>query len=155
MTWMFCRLETHIADPVERLRTIAEGNTAAKDHIAVMGPSLLHDWTQFGGQNMFGAAMRILPRIPHSPIYNLILSNVPGPQAQLYFLGCEVETMYPLGPLLGSAGLNITVMSFNGGLGVGIISCPDLMPDLWELADAFPEALKELLECTARPVADD
>jgi diacylglycerol O-acyltransferase / wax synthase len=155
MTWMFCRLETHIADPVERLRTIARGNTAAKDHTAVLGPTLLHDWTQFGGQTMFGAAMRILPRIPHSPIYNLILSNVPGPQARLYFLGCEVDTMYPLGPLLGSAGLNITVMSFNGELGIGIISCPDLLPDLWELADAFPEALKELLECSDRPAAEN
>lgn len=148
-TWMFCRLESQIADPAERIRTIAAGNSAAKEHTAAMGPTLLHDWTEFGGQTMFGAAMRILPRIPlsTSPIYNMILSNVPGPQEQLYFLGCGIESMYPLGPLLGGAGLNITVMSLNGALGIGIISCPDLMPELWEMADAFPDALKELLEC--------
>ncbi|WP_142282978.1 WS/DGAT domain-containing protein, partial [Mycobacterium tuberculosis] len=71
-------------------------------------------------------AMRILPHISitHSPAYNLILSNVPGPQAQLYFLGCRMDSMFPLGPLLGNAGLNITVMSLNGELGVGIVSCP-------------------------------
>jgi diacylglycerol O-acyltransferase / wax synthase len=148
MTWMFCRLETHIADPAERLRTIAAGNTAAKDHTAAMGPTLLHDWTQFGGPTMFGAAMRILPRIPHSPIYNLILSNVPGPQDQLYFLGCQVDTMYPLGPILGGAALNITAMSVNGELGIGIISCPEVLPDLWDIADLFPAALEELLQCT-------
>ena len=147
-TWMFCRLESQISDPAERIRTIAAGNTAAKDHTTAMGPTLLHDWTQFGGPTMFGTAMRILPRIPHNPAYNLILSNVPGPQAQLYFLGCRVGTMYPLGPILGGAGLNITVMSLNGELGVGIISCPDLLPDLWGIADGFPDALKELLECS-------
>ncbi len=148
-TWMFCRVETQISDPAERIRTIAAGDAAAKDHTAAM-PTLLHDWTQFGGPTMFGAAMKILPRIPisHSPAFNLILSNVPGPQAQLYFLDCQVDTMYPLGPIIGSAGLNITAMSLNGGLGVGIIACPDLLPELWGIADAFPDALKELLECS-------
>jgi diacylglycerol O-acyltransferase / wax synthase len=148
-TWMFCRVESQINDPAERIRTIAAGNTAAKDHTAAIGPTLLHDWTQFGGPTMFGAAMKILPRIPLtlSPVYNLILSNVPGPQTQLYFLGCKVGSMYPLGPLLGGAGLNITVMSLNGELGIGIISCPDLLPDLWGMADDFSDALKELLEC--------
>ncbi len=147
-TWMFCRLESQISDPAERIRTIAAGNTAAKDHTAAMGPTLLHDWTQFGGPTMFGAAMRILPRIPISRnASNLVLSNVPGPREQLYFLGCRVDAMYPLGPIIGGAGLNITVMSLGGELGVGIIGCPDLVPDLWSIADAFPDALKELLEC--------
>lgn len=148
-TWMFCRMETQIADPAERIRAIAAGNNAAKDHTAAMGPSLLHDWTEFGGQTMFGAAMRIRPRIPlsTSPVHNMIMSNVPGPQDQLYFLGCGIESMYPLGPLLSGAGLNVTVMSLNGALGIGIISCPDLVPDLWGMADAFPDALKELLVC--------
>lgn len=150
-TWMFCRVESQIGDPAERIRAVAAGNAAAKDHTAAIGPTLLHDWTQFGGPTMFGAAMRILPRIPisHSPAYNLILSNVPGPQTQLYFLGCHVDAMYPMGPIIGSAGLNITVMSLNGELGIGIIACPDLLPDLWDIADAFPDALKELLECGA------
>jgi diacylglycerol O-acyltransferase / wax synthase len=149
-TWMFCRLETQISDPVERLRSIAARNAAAKDHSAELGPNLLHNWTQFGGQTMFGAAMRMLPRIPLSlgPVYNLILSNVPGPQAQLYFLGCEVNAVHPIGPILPGAGLNITVMSLNGQLGVGIVSCPDLLPDLWDIADLFPAALKELVQCT-------
>jgi diacylglycerol O-acyltransferase / wax synthase len=146
-TWMFCRVESQISDPAERIRTIAAGNTAAKDHTAAM-PTLLHDWTQFGGPTMFGTAMKILPRIPHGRVYNLILSNVPGPQEQLYFLGCRIDTMFPLGPIIGGAGLNITVMSLNGELGIGIIGCPDLLPDLWCIADEFSEALKELLECS-------
>jgi diacylglycerol O-acyltransferase len=154
-TWMFCRVESQISDPAERIRAIAAGNTAAKDHTAAMGPTLLHDWTQFGGPTMFGAAMRLLARIPiNRSAYNLILSNVPGPRHQLYFLGCRVNTMYPLGPLIGDAGLNITVMSLNGELGIGIIGCPDLLPDLWSMADEFPDALKELLECSDTKATD-
>ncbi|BBX61388.1 putative diacyglycerol O-acyltransferase [Mycobacterium saskatchewanense] len=148
-TWMLCRLETHIDEPAQRLCRIAEGNAAAKAHAAAMGPTLLQDWTQIAGQTMFGAAMRLLPRIPLSdkPPHNLVLSNVPGPQEQLYFLGCRIDAMYPLGPIIAGAGLNVTVMSLNGRLGIGITSCPDLVPELWELADAFPRALKELLNC--------
>ena len=148
-TWMFCRLGTHISDPADRLLEIAEGNSAAKDHVAAMGPALLQDWTQFAGPTMFGVATKLLPLIPlpQSPAFNLILSNVPGPQTQLYFLGCEVEAMYPLGPILAGSGLNITVMSLNDELGIGIISCPHLLPDLTDLADGFETALKELLEC--------
>jgi hypothetical protein len=57
--------------------------------------------------------------------------------------------MYPLGPIIAGVGLNITVMSLNGRLGVGIVTCPDLGPDGWDLADAFPAALEELVHCAA------
>lgn len=152
-TWMLCRLQTHIDDPAERLRSIAIGNTAAKNHAAAMGPTLLQDWTQVAGQMTFGAALKLLPRIPlpEKPPHNLVMSNVAGPQEQLYFMGCKLNGIYPLGPIIAGAGLNITVMSMNGRLGIGIISCPDLVPDLWDIADAFPAALKELLHCDATP----
>ncbi|BAN31351.1 WS/DGAT/MGAT family O-acyltransferase [Mycobacterium avium] len=148
-TWMLCRLETHIDDPVHRLITIAEKNAAAKEHAAAMGPTLLQDWTQVAGQTVFGVARKLLPRIPlpDKPPHNLVLSNVAGPRHQLYFLGCRLDGMYPLGPIIAGAALNITVMSLGGRLGVGILSCPDLVPDLWDLADAFPAALKELTNC--------
>ena len=58
------------------------------------------------------------------PVHNLVVSNVPGPQVPLYFLGSQVKAMYPLGPIFHGSGLNITVMSLNGKLDVGI----DLVP---------------------------
>jgi diacylglycerol O-acyltransferase / wax synthase len=86
-------------------------------------------------------------------VHNLIISNVPGPQATLHFLGARVTAMYPLGPIFHGSGLNITAMSRNGKLDVGIISCPDLLPSPWEMADDFALARDELLECagSARP----
>jgi diacylglycerol O-acyltransferase / wax synthase len=153
LSGMFCDLETHIGDPADRLRAIAIANSVAKEHSSAIGPTLLQDWTQFAAGPLFGAMMRLVANTPlmQSPVHNLIISNVPGPQTTLYFLGCEVKASYPLGPVFHGSGLNITVMSLSGKLGVGIISCPDLLPDLWELADDFPIALDELLERTASP----
>jgi hypothetical protein len=87
-------------------------------------------------------------RLTESPVHNLVVSNVPGPQIPLYFLGAEVDAMYPLGPIFHGAGLNITVMSLNGKLNVGLISCPELLPDLAEMADDFASGMKELLAAT-------
>ena len=149
LSGMFCSLETHIGDPAERLRAIARADAAAKNHSSAISPTLLQDWAQLAARAVFGAVFRLVADSPliGNPVHNLIVSNVPGPQAQLYFLGCEVEAMYPLGPLFHGCGLNITVMSLDGKLNVGVISCPDLLPDLWRLADDFDVALEELLEC--------
>ncbi|MCB0947994.1 MAG: wax ester/triacylglycerol synthase family O-acyltransferase [Mycobacterium sp.] len=148
---MFSRLETNIADPAERLKVIAEGNSVAKQHSSAISASLLQDWSQFAAPAVFGAAMRVYASSRLSgarPVHNLVVSNVPGPQIPLFMLGCEVTAMYPLGPIFHGSALNITVMSLNGKLDVGIVSCPELLPDLWDMADAFQSALDELLDAT-------
>ena len=145
---MFSRLETHIEDPAERLRAIANANTTAKEHSSAIAATLLQDWSQFAAPAVFGIAMRVYAssRLTDSrPVHNLVISNVPGPQMPLYFLGAEIKAMYPLGPIFHGSGLNITVMSLNGKLNVGLISCPELLPDLWDLADKFKSGLDELL----------
>ena len=146
---MFCSLETHLGDPAQRLRAIARADAAAKNHSSAISPTLLQDWAQLAARAVFGAVFRLVADSPliGNPVHNLIISNVPGPQAQLYFLGCEVEAMYPLGPLFHGCGLNVTAMSLNGKLNIGVICCPDLLPDLWRMVDDFDVALEELLEC--------
>lgn len=146
---MFASLHTQIGDPVQRLKAIAEANSVAKQHSSAIGASLLQDWSQFAAPAVFGVAMRLYAssRLTESmPVHNLVVSNVPGPQVPLYLLGCAVKAMYPLGPIFHSSGLNITVMSLCGNLDVGLISCPDLLPDLWEMADEFAVGMEELLE---------
>jgi WS/DGAT/MGAT family acyltransferase len=148
---MFSKLETNIEDPGARLKSIAEANSVAKQHSSAIGATLLQDWTQFAAPAVFGVAMRVFARSNLSgarPVHNLVISNVPGPQVPLYFLGSEVKAMYPLGPIFHGSGLNITVMSLSGTLDVGLISCPDLLPDLWDMADDFRVALDELLDAT-------
>ncbi len=148
---MFSKLETQIEDPAERIRAIAAANTTAKEHSSAIGATLLQDWSQFAGPAIFGVAMRVYARsrlTEARPVHNLVISNVPGPQIPLYFLGAEVTAMYPLGPIFHGSGLNITVMSLNGKLDVGLIACPELLPDLWDLADDFAVGMKELLDAT-------
>ncbi len=98
---VFTKLETHIEDPpAERLKAIAAANTTAKEHSSAIGATLLQDWSQFAGPAVFGVAMRVYARsrlTEARPVHNLVVSNVPGPQIPLYFLGAEVSAMYPLG----------------------------------------------------------
>ena len=152
---MFSSLHTEIEDPAERLMAISEANTVAKEHSSAIGATLLQDWSQFAGPAVFGVAMRVYARTrltESRPVHNLVVSNVPGPQVPLYFLGAEVQAMYPLGPIFHGAGLNITVMSLNGRLNVGLISCPELLPDLWDMADGFAPGIAALLAAaTAQP----
>ncbi len=91
---MFSKLETQIEDPAKRLRAIAEANTTAKEHSSAIGATLLQDWSQFAGPAVFGVAMRVYARsrlTESRPVHNLVVSNVPGPQIPLYFLGAEVH----------------------------------------------------------------
>ncbi len=145
---MFSALQTQIADPAERLRSIAAANAVAKEHSSAIGATLLQDWSQFAAPAVFGLAMRLYAGTTltaRRPVHNLVVSNVPGPQESLYFLGNRVAAMYPLGPVFHGSALNISVLSLDGKLDVGLISCPDVLPDLWELADDFAAAMTELL----------
>ncbi len=85
----------------------------------------------------------------HPVVHNLVISNVPGPPVPIYFLGALVEGMYPLGPVFHGAGLNVTVISSNGRLHVGLIACADLAPRLWDLAHHFPDELASLRKACA------
>ncbi|HTM84168.1 MAG TPA: wax ester/triacylglycerol synthase family O-acyltransferase [Mycobacterium sp.] len=148
---MFSQLQTQIGDPANRLEAIAEENSVAKEHNSAISATLLQDWSQFAAPAVFGVAMRLYARTgltSSRPVHNLVISNVPGPQQPLYYLGCEIKAMYPIGPIFHGSGLNITVMSLAGKMNVGIIGCPELMPDLWALADGFGPGLEELLAAT-------
>ncbi|MGV0801053.1 WS/DGAT domain-containing protein, partial [Mycolicibacterium elephantis] len=67
-----------------------------------------------------------------------------------YVMGAELKSLYPLGPIFHGSGLNITVMSLNGKLNVGIISCRQLVDDLWDLADRFETELDALVSAEIR-----
>ncbi|WP_326548071.1 wax ester/triacylglycerol synthase family O-acyltransferase [Mycolicibacterium sp. ND9-15] len=147
LSGFFCNLQTHIEDPVERLRVIAESSSHAKDHSSAIAPTLLADVTQALPPPLFGVALEVMSHSPlkHTPIHNVVISNVAGPQTELYAMGAELKALYPLGPIFHGSGLNITVLSLSGKLNIGIISCRKLVGDLWDLADRFEAELEELL----------
>jgi WS/DGAT/MGAT family acyltransferase len=146
---MFACLSSDIVDPADRLAAIAARNRIAKEHHQTLSASLLQDWAQFAAPNTFGLAVRVYSRLRlaerHPVVHNLVISNVPGPPMPIYFLGARVVGFYPFGPVFHGAGLNVTVLSSDGHLDVGLIACRELAPDLWALADDLPIALAELL----------
>jgi WS/DGAT/MGAT family acyltransferase len=147
---MFAALASDIADPVARLAAISTQNRVAKEHHQTLSASLLQDWAQFAAPNTFGLAVRLYSKLRlaerHPVIHNLVISNVPGPPMPIYFMGGRVKGFHPFGPVFDGAALNITVLSNDGHLDVGLIACRELVPQLWELADDLPIALAELLD---------
>ncbi|WP_344856152.1 wax ester/triacylglycerol synthase family O-acyltransferase [Amycolatopsis ultiminotia] len=146
----FASLPTHLGDPAARVFFLAEANRLSKDHHYDINADMLADWAQFSPSSVFGlgvraySALRLAER--HPVVHNLIISNVPGPPVPLYLLGARITGLYPLGPVFHGAGLNITVLSSDGKVGVGLLGAKELVKDLWPLADALPEALHELRE---------
>ena len=150
---MFAGLATDVADPVERYGRITAAATTAKRQSAGIRPGLLDDWGRMSPRLLIDAGMRAYEALRladvHPVVYNLIISNVPGPRTSLYFLGAEITHMHPFGPLLHGAGLSVTGVSMNGRIDLGVIACEHLVPDPGLVARGIEDALSELLELTA------
>ncbi len=147
---LFTKLYTDIEDPVERLMAIHEINKGAKEEHNAIGADTLQNWAEFAAPTTFSVAARMYTGLRlaerHPVIHNLVISNVPGPPFPLYFAGAKLVGLNPLGPIMDGAGLNITVLSYVDNINWGFIACRELMPDLWDLADAIPDAQAELLK---------
>jgi WS/DGAT/MGAT family acyltransferase len=157
---MFASLASDVEDPGERLRQIALTNAGAKADHELVGASMLQNWAEHAAPNTFSLAARMYSSLRlanrHPVVHNLVISNVPGPPIPLYFNGGRLVTLHPLGPVMDGAGLNVTVLSNMDAIGFGFIACQELMPDLWDLADAVPAAVAELVEsarATPKPEA--
>ena len=150
LTAMMVPLPVLTEDPVDRLRQIAQATQDAKGFTDALGPEAVGDIAELMPALIVKTGSRLydglgLSRL-HPPLQSLVVSNMPGPPIPLYSAGARVDAVFPLGPLLPGAGLNITVLSNMGALDVGMLCCPDLVPDVWEIADGFPAAIATLLD---------
>ena len=145
---MLTSLATDLDDPVERLAAVREGTRRAKEQEQVIGAAALTDWAEFAAPAVAARAarllsnMRVFDRV--RPLYNVTISNVPGPPFPLYSAGARLVAMYPLGPITDGVALNITVMSYLGSMCFGLVADREAVPDVWDLAHGVEEALDEL-----------
>src|SRR5213595_4105943 len=109
---------------------------------------LLQDANHFIPPAVFSRAARLTFRLSTSgagrPNWNLVISNVPGPQVPLYCAGTRLEANYPISVITDAMGLNITVMSYCGHLDFGIVADREQMRDVWRLIEWLRESLDEL-----------
>ena len=154
---MTAPLHTEIEDPVARLQTTHESLLEMKERHRALPAELLQDANNFIPPALFSRAARLTFSLGASrasrPAWNLVISNVPGPQFPLYMAGARLEAHYPISVITDGMGLNITVMSYCGQLDFGIVADREQMPDLWSLMGWLGEALEELRP-PARPHAE-
>jgi WS/DGAT/MGAT family acyltransferase len=147
---MFTALRTDLEDPIERLRAIHDVTKAAKEFHNVLGTEMLRDWSEITPPRPFAWFMRMYSRrglaARHRPPINLVVSNVPGPRAPLSIADANIVALYSMGPILEGIGLNVTVWSYVDSINFGLVSCPELAPDLWTLTDAMGDELAELVK---------
>ncbi len=147
---MLVSLATTVDDPVARFRRIVEESRTAKEHSRLVDPGVFAGWAESLVPSVATRLtrlitnLRVFDHVP--PLFNLIVSNVPGPDFPLYLAGARMVAMYPIGPIIEGVGLNVTVFSYLEHLFVGVQGCRVLVPDIDNLAGAMEESLAELVE---------
>ncbi|MCW2778540.1 MAG: acyltransferase [Frankiales bacterium] len=126
-------LHTQVADPVERLRRTSEDLQVMKTRHKALPADLLTDVNHFLPPALFSRAARLMldlgARGVVRPTWNLVVSNVPGPQFDLYCAGAKLLATYPVSAVTDGLGLNITVMSYRGRLDIGVLADRGSVPD--------------------------
>jgi WS/DGAT/MGAT family acyltransferase len=142
-------LASDIADPVERLHAITQGTKGAKEQEQAIGAATLtSEWAEFAAPALAARAARLYSRTKVAdrtrPLFNVTISNVPGPNFPLYSAGARMVAMYTMGPIADGAALNITVMSYMGTVYFGLVADRDAVPQVGDIAGHIDGALSEL-----------
>jgi len=139
---------TNEPDAVRRLEKTHQALAAMKEHHRALPAELLQDTNHFIPPAVFARAARASFAFstsgPGRPTWNLVVSNVPGPQFPLYCAGARLIANYPVSVITDGMGLNMTVMSYCGKMDFGIVADRDQMPDLWSMLDRLRDSLEEL-----------
>jgi diacylglycerol O-acyltransferase / wax synthase len=140
---MMARLPVWCEDPVERLHLITERMGDLKSSKQAVGATLLTELTDFAPPTITGQAARLQSR---QRFFNLVVTNVPGPQFPLFVLGREMQAVFPMVPLAENQAMCVGIMSYNGQINFGLVGDFDAMPDLEQLADDLSDSIEELAE---------
>ncbi|PAV26612.1 diacylglycerol O-acyltransferase [Tamilnaduibacter salinus] len=143
ISFMIASLATDEATPKARLEAIKTSTRIAKEHLQSLPRHALNQYTMllmspYILQLMSGLGGRM------RPVFNVTISNVPGPEEPLYYEGARLEAMYPVSLIAHGGALNITCLSYAGSLNFGYTGCRDTLPSMQRLAVYTGEALDEL-----------
>ncbi len=139
---MVAPLPVYADDPVERLAIVAAAMRGLKESKQALGAEVIAGLQDFAPPTIFAQASRINFS---TRLYNVLVTNVPGPQFPLYLLGRELEELVPVAFLAAERALGVAIMSYNGSVSIGLIADYDAMPDLDAFAAAVEDSVEELL----------
>lgn len=143
ISFMLAQMATDIADPRRRVEAIKASTARAKQHLQGLPREALDQYTllmmgPYIGQLMLGLGGR------SRPMFNIGVSNVPGPREPLYLGGARLEAMYPVSLITHGQALNITCLTYADTLNFGFTGCRDTLPSMQRLAVYMSETLDEL-----------
>jgi WS/DGAT/MGAT family acyltransferase len=138
---MFVDLPLGEPDPTQRLQAVRSTTSDLKDRQQAVGAAFLVDLTQFAAPTLLGLAARLAHR---QPFFNLVITNVPGPQVPLYCMGARMLEAFPVVPLTRNTALGIAILSYCGQLHLGLYVDADAVDDVAVLAAGLEDSFAEL-----------
>ncbi len=136
-------LPVYVEDPVARLRTVREAMDGVKASKKALGAEVISRFNDFAPPTLLAQASRINFS---TRLFNLIVTNVPGPQIPLYVLGRELLDIFPVAFLPENHALAIAIMSYNGKIDFGLLGDYDAMEDVTLIGEGIEAEIKQLLE---------
>jgi diacylglycerol O-acyltransferase / wax synthase len=143
-------LPVYVEDPVRRLHVISEEMADLKASKQALGAEVISRFNDFAPPTLLAQAARINFT---TRLFNLIVTNVPGPQLPLYVLGRELEEVFPVAFLPENHALAVAIMSYNGKVGFGLLADYDSMEDVEAVASGINESLAELEQAATSAAA--
>ncbi|MFL5816744.1 MAG: WS/DGAT/MGAT family O-acyltransferase [Conexibacter sp.] len=134
-------LPVYIRDPVARLRFVKQQMDGLKESKQAVGARVLADVQQMAPPTILAQASRLQFS---TRLFNMIVTNVPGPQFPIYMLGRQMLNFFPIAFLPKSHGLAIAIMSYNGAIDFGLLGDYDALPDIETIADGIEDGLAQL-----------
>jgi diacylglycerol O-acyltransferase / wax synthase len=140
-------LPLYIHDPVSRLAFVRRAMDGLKESKQAVGAETLAAVNNLAPPTILAEASRLNFS---TRLFNLLVTNIPGPQVPLYVLGRQLEDLFPLAFLPKNHALAVAIMSYNGGLDYGLLGDYDALPDIDVIAEGIDASLKELLDAVER-----
>jgi hypothetical protein len=132
-------------DPVRRLEIVHETMKDLKSSGQAVGAQILTSLGEYAPPTIVAQASRLVAR---QRAFNLVITNVPGPQLPLYSMGHKMTEVYPVVPLAANTSIGVALFSYNGVIGFGLLGDFDAAPDLGILAEGIEKAIAELQATT-------
>ncbi len=133
----------YVDDPVRRLAACREGMQGIKQSKQALGAEVISRFNDFAPPTLLAQAARVNFS---TRLFNLVVTNVPGPQVPLYVLGRELQDVFPVGFLPPHQALFIAIMSYNGGINFGLLADYDAIDDVELIGDGIEASIAELVE---------
>jgi WS/DGAT/MGAT family acyltransferase len=140
-------LPVYVEDPVARLERVKESMQGVKQSKQALGAEVISRFNDFAPPTLLAQAARVNFS---TRLFNLVVTNVPGPQIPLYVLGRELEDVFPVGFLPPNQALFVAIMSYNGGINFGLLADYDSMDDVDLIAEGIERSIAELAEAAER-----